>query len=134
MIQACADAVAGLVEEGVRGAPLLSAASDLRRVSAIVAVAVAEAAAAQGLAQVELVNPIQQVHDAMCQLVYPAIEPVQPSVRPRCERGEHVVGQARPNPCRPRAELPCGEPDTGQPGMGVHLQEGRCVAGRARTP
>ncbi len=76
MIQACADAVAGLVEEGVRGAPLLPAVSDLRRVSAIVAVAVAEAAAAEGLAQVELVNPIQQVHDAMWQPVYPAIEAV----------------------------------------------------------
>ena len=76
MIQACADAVAGLVQEGVRGAPLLPSVSDLRRVSAVVAVAVAEAAAAEGLAQVELVNPIQQVHDAMWQPVYPVIEAV----------------------------------------------------------
>lgn len=47
MIQACADAVAGLVDVGVPGAPLLPPVSDLRRVSAIVAVAVAKAAAAE---------------------------------------------------------------------------------------
>jgi malate dehydrogenase (oxaloacetate-decarboxylating) len=76
MIQASADAVAGLVEEGVRGAPLLPPVSDLRRVSAVVAVAVAKAAAAEGLAQVDLVNPIQQVHDALWQPVYPMIEAV----------------------------------------------------------
>ena len=76
MIQASADAVAGLVDVGVRGAPLLPPVSDLRRVSAIVAVAVAKAAAAEGLAQVDLVNPIQQVHDAMWQPAYPVIEAV----------------------------------------------------------
>jgi malate dehydrogenase (oxaloacetate-decarboxylating) len=76
MIQACADAVAGLADVSVPGAPLLPAVSDLRRVSAAVAVAVAVAAADDGLAQVELDNPVQQVHEAMWQPVYPTIEAV----------------------------------------------------------
>ena len=76
MIQACADAVAGLADVSVPGAPLLPAVSDLRRVSAAVAVAVAVAAADEGLAQVELDNPVQQVHEAMWQPVYPTIEAV----------------------------------------------------------
>ncbi|MEX5717939.1 NAD-dependent malic enzyme [Geodermatophilus maliterrae] len=76
MIQACADAVAGLTDLSVPGAPLLPAVSDLRRVSAAVAVAVAVAAADEGLAQVELDNPVQQVHEAMWQPVYPTIEAV----------------------------------------------------------
>jgi malate dehydrogenase (oxaloacetate-decarboxylating) len=76
MIQACADAVAGLADVSVPGAPLLPAVSDLRRVSAAVAVAVATAAADEGLAQVELDNPVQQVHEAMWQPVYPTIEAV----------------------------------------------------------
>jgi malate dehydrogenase (oxaloacetate-decarboxylating) len=76
MIQACADAVAGLVDVGVPGASLLPAVSDLRRVSATVGVAVALAAAAEGLAQVELDNPVQQVHEAMWQPTYPRIEAV----------------------------------------------------------
>ena len=76
MIQAAADAVAGLVDVGVRGAPLLPPVADLRRVSAVVAVAVAEAAAAEGVAQVEMTDPIQQVHQAMWQPVYPRLEAV----------------------------------------------------------
>ncbi len=76
MIQACADAVAGLVDVGVRGASLLPDVSDLRRVSAVVAVAVAVAAHEEGLAQVELTNAVQQVHEAMWQPDYPVIEPV----------------------------------------------------------
>jgi malate dehydrogenase (oxaloacetate-decarboxylating) len=76
MIQACADAVAGLADVSMPGAPLLPAVSDLRRVSATVAVAVAIAAADEGLAQVELDNPVQQVHEAMWQPVYPTIEAV----------------------------------------------------------
>ena len=76
MIQACADAVAGLADVSVPGAPLLPAVSDLRRVSAAVAVAVATAAADEGLAQVEPDNPVQQVHEAMWQPVYPTIEAV----------------------------------------------------------
>jgi malate dehydrogenase (oxaloacetate-decarboxylating) len=74
MIQACADAVASLADVGVPGASLLPAVSDLRRVSATVGVAVATAAAAEGLAQVELDHPVQQVHQAMWQPSYPRIE------------------------------------------------------------
>ncbi len=73
MIQASADAVAQLVDEGVLGAPLLPAVSDLRRVSAVVAVAVATAAAQEGLAQVDVVDAIQQVHEAMWQPAYPPV-------------------------------------------------------------
>jgi malate dehydrogenase (oxaloacetate-decarboxylating) len=76
MIQACADAVASLADVGVPGASLLPPVSDLRRVSATVGVAVAVAAAAEGLAQVELDSPVQQVHQAMWQPVYPRIEAV----------------------------------------------------------
>jgi malate dehydrogenase (oxaloacetate-decarboxylating) len=76
MIQACADAVASLADVSLPGAPLLPAVSDLRRVSATVAVAVATAAADEGLAQVELDNPVQRVHEAMWQPVYPTIEAV----------------------------------------------------------
>ena len=47
---------------------------DLRTVSAAVALAVARAAADEGLAQIELHDPIQQVHDAMWRPEYPRIE------------------------------------------------------------
>jgi malate dehydrogenase (oxaloacetate-decarboxylating) len=76
MIQACADAVAGLVDVSRPGAPLLPPMSDLRGVSATVAVAVAEAAAAEGLAQVEVDDPIARVHAAMWQPTYPVLEAV----------------------------------------------------------
>jgi malate dehydrogenase (oxaloacetate-decarboxylating) len=76
MIQACADAVAGLVDVSRPGAALLPPMSDLRAVSATVAVAVAQAAAAEGLAQVDLDDPIAQVHEAMWQPAYPVIEAV----------------------------------------------------------
>ena len=73
MIAAAADAVAGLSDATTPGAPLLPAVTDLRRVSAGVGVAVACAAAAEGLAQVPLDNPIQQVHSAMWRPEYPHI-------------------------------------------------------------
>lgn len=76
MIQASADAVAGLVDFTQRGAPLLPPVSDLRSVSARVGVQVAIAAAAEGLAQVDIMDPIQQVHEAMWEPNYPVIEPV----------------------------------------------------------
>jgi malic enzyme len=47
---------------------------DLRRVSAAVGAAVATAAAQEGLAQVELENLTQQIHDAMWRPEYPDIE------------------------------------------------------------
>jgi malate dehydrogenase (oxaloacetate-decarboxylating) len=74
MIAAAADAVAQLSDAGRPGAPLLPPVSDLRPVSAAVAIAVARAAAAEGLAQVPVVNPIQQVHQAMWRPEYPRVE------------------------------------------------------------
>jgi malate dehydrogenase (oxaloacetate-decarboxylating) len=76
MLAAAADAVAGLSEASEPGAPLLPPVDNLRMVSASVAVAVAKAAVAEELAQVELHDPIQQVHEAMWQPHYPRVEPV----------------------------------------------------------
>jgi malate dehydrogenase (oxaloacetate-decarboxylating) len=76
MIQASADAVAGLVDVTRPGASLLPPVSDLRMVSATVAVAVARAAAEEGLAQADLDNPIHQVHQAMWPPEYPVIEAI----------------------------------------------------------
>jgi malate dehydrogenase (oxaloacetate-decarboxylating) len=76
MLAAAADAVAGLSDAGIRGAPLLPPVDNLREVSATVAVAVAEAAVADGLADVALDDPIQQIHQAMWQPEYSRIEAV----------------------------------------------------------
>ena len=76
MPAAAADAVAGLSEASKPGAPLLPPVDNLRMVSASVAVAVAKAAVSDELAQVELYDPIQQVHEAMWQPHYPRVEPV----------------------------------------------------------
>ncbi len=48
--------------------------SDLRPVSAAVAIAVAQAAEAEGLAQAPLDNPIEQVRRAMWRPDYPRVE------------------------------------------------------------
>jgi len=74
MIAAAADAVAGLSDATRPGAPLLPSMSDLRPVSAAVAIAVARTAAEEGLAQVALDDPIQQVHQAMWRPEYPRLE------------------------------------------------------------
>jgi len=76
MLAAAADAVAGLSDATAPGAPLLPPVDDLRKVSATVAVAVARAAVADGLAGVALDDPIHQVHQAMWQPEYPRVEPV----------------------------------------------------------
>ena len=76
MMQACADAVAGLADVSVPGTSPLPAVSGLRQVSATVGVAVAVAAAAEGLAEVGLDDPVQQVHQTMGQPSYPRIEAV----------------------------------------------------------
>jgi len=76
MLQASADAVADLVDVTSPGAALLPPVSSLRAVSGAVGVAVARAAAAEGLASVELDDPIQQVFEAMWDPVYPVIEAV----------------------------------------------------------
>ena len=74
MIAAAADAVARLSDATTPGSALLPPVDDLRSVSAAVAIAVATTAADEGLAQAELDDPIQQVHDAMWRPEYPHIE------------------------------------------------------------
>jgi malate dehydrogenase (oxaloacetate-decarboxylating) len=78
MLEAAADAVAELSDAMTLGAALLPPVENLRMVSAAVGVAVAVALAAEkeGLAQVELSSPVQQVHQAMWRPEYPQIEPI----------------------------------------------------------
>ena len=66
-----AQAVASLVRITRPGQSLLPSVRDLRRVSATVAIAVARAAEADGVAERPLTDPIQQVFDTMWQPVYP---------------------------------------------------------------
>ncbi|GAA2328861.1 NAD-dependent malic enzyme [Dactylosporangium salmoneum] len=74
MFAAAAEAVAGLVDVSTPGASLLPHVENLRMVSATVAVAVAERAAAEGLARTELTDPVQQVQDAVWQPDYRPIK------------------------------------------------------------
>jgi malate dehydrogenase (oxaloacetate-decarboxylating) len=76
MITAAAEAVAGLSDATTRGASLLPPVTDLRMVSAAVAIAVARAADNEGLAQVPLDDPVQQVHQAMWRPQYPSFEAI----------------------------------------------------------
>jgi malate dehydrogenase (oxaloacetate-decarboxylating) len=76
MLAAAADAVAELSDASGPGAPLLPQVDALRMVSAAVGIAVARAAAADGLAKVELDDPVQQVHEAMWRPEYPRVEAV----------------------------------------------------------
>jgi malate dehydrogenase (oxaloacetate-decarboxylating) len=76
MLAAAAHAVAGLCDVNAPGAPVLPPVASLRTVSAAVAVAVARAARAEGLASVPLDDPDEQVRRAMWVPAYPAIEPV----------------------------------------------------------
>jgi malate dehydrogenase (oxaloacetate-decarboxylating) len=76
MITAAAEAVAGLSDATTRGASLLPPVTDLRMVSATVAIAVARAAEQEGLAQVPLDDPVQQVHQAMWRPQYPSFEAI----------------------------------------------------------
>jgi malate dehydrogenase (oxaloacetate-decarboxylating) len=73
MIGAAAQALASLVRIARPGQSLLPALNDLRRVSATVAIAVAKAADAEGVADAPLTDPVQQVFDAMWQPVYPEL-------------------------------------------------------------
>jgi len=66
--------VSSLVAVRQPGASLLPHVDNLRSVSATVAVAVAEAAAAEGLARVELDDIVQLVQDAMWQPEYCRIQ------------------------------------------------------------
>jgi malate dehydrogenase (oxaloacetate-decarboxylating) len=76
MLAAAADAVADLSDALAPGAPLLPPVENLRMVSAAVAVAVALAADREGLAQVELNDPIHQVHENMWRPAYPQVEAI----------------------------------------------------------
>jgi malate dehydrogenase (oxaloacetate-decarboxylating) len=76
MLEAAADAVAELSDAMTLGAALLPPVENLRMVSAAVGIAVALAAEKEGLAQVELSSPVQQVHQAMWRPEYPHIEPI----------------------------------------------------------
>ena len=73
MIAAAANAVAAMADRTTPGAPLLPSMTNLRSVSAAVAIAVARAAANEGLAQVGTDNLIQQVHEAMWRPEYPRL-------------------------------------------------------------
>ena len=78
MVAAAAAAVSSAVTDRRRGASLLPRMSQLRAISARVALAVAETAEAEGLAGRALDNPVQQVYEAMWQPRYPEIEVVAP--------------------------------------------------------
>jgi len=73
MFVAAANAVSSLVAVRQPGASLLPQVDDLRTVSLTVAVAVAEAAGAEGLAGVKLADLTQQVEDAMWKPEYRSI-------------------------------------------------------------
>ena len=74
MFAAAANAVSSLVTVRQPGASLLPHIDDLRSASATVAVAVAEAADAEGLARIRLDDIVQQVRDAMWQPEYRRIQ------------------------------------------------------------
>ena len=73
MIAAAAEAVAEIVDVVPYGKALLPSISQLRRVSGTVAIRVAQTAFDEGLSQVRLEDPVQQVYEAMWQPVYPEI-------------------------------------------------------------
>src|SRR3984885_9765088 len=73
MLLAAAQAIAALVDVSQLGAGLLPRVENLRAVSATVAVAVAEQAVRDGMAQ-RLDDPVQAVQDAMWQARYPRLE------------------------------------------------------------
>lgn len=86
MIAAAAKAVADHASAATRGAPLLPSMRRLRAVSAAVAIRVAEAAHAEGVATRSLSSPLHDIHQLMWQPVYPRVEVVnhvdEPSTRP----------------------------------------------------
>ena len=74
MLAAAANALSSLVAVRLQGASLLPHIDDLRSVTVTVAVAVVEAAVAEGLATTELGDIVQQVEDAMWQPEYRRIQ------------------------------------------------------------
>ena len=73
MLLAASEAIAGLVDVSRPGAGLLPQVENLRAVSATVAVAVANQAVADGVAQ-PLDDPVQAVQDGMWQVAYRPLE------------------------------------------------------------
>jgi malate dehydrogenase (oxaloacetate-decarboxylating) len=71
MLRAAAEAVAGQVDVSAPGAPLVPPVQNLRASSAITAVAVAQAAIADGVATKKPGDLVQAVQDAMWQPSYP---------------------------------------------------------------
>jgi malate dehydrogenase (oxaloacetate-decarboxylating) len=71
MLLAAAEAVAGQVDVSAPGAALVPAVDHLRASSATTAIAVVEAAIADGVAGRKPGNPVQAVQDAMWQPAYP---------------------------------------------------------------
>ncbi|WP_040160124.1 NAD-dependent malic enzyme [Mobilicoccus massiliensis] len=76
MIAAAAEAVGRIGAEGGTGSSLLPPVSMLRAVSGSVAMAVAQAAAEDGVARVEVHDSVQEVFDLMWQPTYRPIEAV----------------------------------------------------------
>jgi malate dehydrogenase (oxaloacetate-decarboxylating) len=74
MLLAAAEAIAGLVEVNRPGAGVLPEVANLREMSATVAVAVARQAAADGVAQLDLADPVEAVQQAMWRAEYPVLE------------------------------------------------------------
>lgn len=70
MFAAGAKALAGAVSSHVKGASLLPDLENLRAVSQVVAVGVVRQAMAEGLAQVDVPDPVQAVWEAMWQPEY----------------------------------------------------------------
>ena len=77
MLLAAAEAIASLVDVHEPGAGLLPRVANLRATSATVAAAVARRAAQEGVAEVELADPIQAVKDQMWRAEYPPL-PIAP--------------------------------------------------------
>ena len=76
MLAAAANALSSLVAVRLPGASLLPHIDDLRSVTVTVAVAVAEAAVEEGLAEAELPDIVQQVEDAMWDPEYRRIQAI----------------------------------------------------------
>jgi malate dehydrogenase (oxaloacetate-decarboxylating) len=74
MLLAASEAIVGLVDTSRPGAGLLPDIRNLRVTSATVGVAVARAAAQDGVAQADLTNPVQAVQDAMWRAAYPPLD------------------------------------------------------------
>jgi malate dehydrogenase (oxaloacetate-decarboxylating) len=71
MLLAAAEAVAGQVDVSAPGASLLPPVQNLRASSATTAVAVLDAATADGVATRDIANPVQAVQEAMWEPAYP---------------------------------------------------------------